>query len=123
MGLTNIGDIAVLYNKIEQLENLLSIKELNLKEQVQELQRIVFEGDVLLEDDESWDVVRRKRDYLLKSTDWTMTPGSTVDQAAWAAYRQILRDLPQTFKNTGLKSIRWPKRPAVSGPNTIVNKK
>lgn len=123
MGLTNIGDIAVLYEKIEQLETLLAIKELNLKEQVLELQAVVFEGDILLEKDESWDIVRQKRDYLLKSTDWTMTPGSTVDQAAWAAYRQILRDLPQTFKNTGLQSIRWPKRPAVSGPNTIVNKK
>lgn len=123
MGLTSIGDIAVLYEKIEQLEKNLVATEESLQRQICELQDILFEGDILNELDESWEIVRKKRDYLLKSTDWIMTPGSTMDQSAWAAYRQVLRDLPQTYSKTGLQSIRWPKRPAVSGPNTIVSKK
>lgn len=123
MGLTSIGDIAVLYEKIEQLEKDLAATEESLQRQICELQEILFEGDILNEEDTSWDIVRKKRDYLLKSTDWIMTPGSTLDQSAWAAYRQVLRDLPQTYSKTKLSSIRWPKRPAVSGPNTIVSKK
>lgn len=123
MGLTSIGDIAVLYEKIEQLEKELSTVEEVLQRQICELQDILFEGDILNELDGSWEIVRKKRDYLLKSTDWIMTPGATLDQSAWAAYRQVLRDLPQTYSKTGLESIRWPKRPAVSGPNTIVDKK
>lgn len=123
MGLTSIGDIAVLYEKIEQLEKDLVATEESLQRQICELQDILFEGDILIEEDESWEIIRKKRDYLLKSTDWIMTPGSTLDQSAWAAYRQVLRDLPQTYAKTGLSSIRWPKRPAVSGPNTIVSKK
>jgi len=123
MGLTSVGDIAVLYKKIERLEFLLLTKEDQLRKEVDRLQRSVFKGEILLEKDTSWEIVRKKRDYLLESTDWTMTPGSTVDQSAWSAYRQILRDLPQTFKSSNLNAIRWPKQPAVSGPNTIVDKK
>jgi hypothetical protein len=123
MGLTSIGDIAVLYEKIEQLEKDLASTEEVLQRQICDLQDILFECDILNELDDSWEIVRKKRDYLLKSTDWTMIPGSTLDQSAWAAYRQVLRDLPQTYFKTGLSSIRWPKRPAVSGPNTIVDKK
>ena len=33
--------------------------------------------------------IRTKRDQILKDTDWTMTTGATVDQAQWAAYRQV----------------------------------
>jgi hypothetical protein len=123
MGLTSVGDIAVLYEKIEQLEASLVEIEESLQLQIVELQEIIFEGDILSEEDSSWEIIRKKRDYLLKSTDWIMTPGSSLDQSAWAAYRQVLRDLPQTYQKTGLASIRWPKRPAMSGPNTIVSKK
>ena len=75
MGLTSVGDIAVLYEKIEQLEaSLIKIEE-SLQLQIVELQEIIFEGDILSEEDSSWEIVRKKRDYLLKSTDWIMTPG------------------------------------------------
>ena len=43
-----------------------------------------------------WQAIREKRDVLIRESDWTMTPGATVDQAQWTAYRQVLRDLPQT---------------------------
>lgn len=89
-----------------------------LKERVEILEEILREKEVLNASNESWEIVRAKRNYLLKSTDWTMTPGSTLDQAQWAAYRQILRDLPQTYSATGVKSVVWPQQPSTLGPNT-----
>jgi hypothetical protein len=117
MGLTTQPDIAILYEKIKQIEEDLLQQVSLLKKDIKKLSAVIFEGNVLLEKDESWDIVRKKRDYLLKSTDWTLTPGSSVDQSAWAAYRQILRDLPQTYLKSGVHSVRWPKTPSISGPN------
>lgn len=64
----------------------------------------------------TWDTIRSKRNQLLRDTDWTMIPGATVDQAQWAAYRQILRDLPQNYDNP--EDVVWPTQPSTSGPNT-----
>lgn len=66
----------------------------------------------------TWDTIRAKRDQLILDSDWTMTPGATVDQAQWAAYRQILRDLPQTFAESGPESVIWPTAPSTAGPNS-----
>jgi len=66
----------------------------------------------------TWDTIRTKRDQLIADSDWTMIPGATVDQAAWAAYRQVLRDLPQTYAATGPESVVWPVEPSTAGPNT-----
>lgn len=90
----------------------------DLLERVTALEAILFESRILEEPDSSWEVVRNKRDYLLSSSDWTMTPGATLDQAQWSAYRQILRDLPQVYKGTAPEAIKWPKRPSSAGPNT-----
>jgi hypothetical protein len=38
--------------------------------------------------------LRLWRDSELKATDWTQTADAPVDKAAWATYRQVLRDLP-----------------------------
>ena len=64
-----------------------------------------------------WQAIRVKRDALILQSDWTMTPGATVDQAQWTAYRQVLRDLPQTYENA--EDVVWPTLPSTSGPNTI----
>lgn len=66
----------------------------------------------------TWDTIRAKRDQLIRDSDYTMTPGATVDQGAWASYRQILRDLPQTFAKTGPESVVWPTEPSTDGPNS-----
>jgi hypothetical protein len=66
----------------------------------------------------TWDAIREKRDQIIRDTDWTMTPDASVDQAQWAAYRQILRDLPQTFAKTGPESVIWPEQPTTDGPNS-----
>jgi len=66
----------------------------------------------------TWDNIRAKRDDLLKDTDWTMTAGATVDQAQWAAYRQVIRDIPQTYKDKTPDDVVWPTQPSTAGPNT-----
>jgi hypothetical protein len=38
--------------------------------------------------------LRYWRDIELARTDWTQVADAPVDQAAWATYRQALRDLP-----------------------------
>jgi len=68
----------------------------------------------------TWDTIRTKRDQLVRDSDWTMTPGASLDQAQWASYRQILRDLPQTFATTGPESVVWPVVPSTAGPNTDI---
>jgi hypothetical protein len=77
------------------------------------------EGNTPLPPDEPnpWEAIRQKRDQLIRDSDWTMIPGATVDQAQWSAYRQILRDLPQTYSNP--EDVVWPTTPSTSGPNTI----
>ena len=65
-----------------------------------------------------WDRAREKRDSLLKDSDWTMTTGATVDQAQWSAYREKLRDIPQTYKGKATSEIVWPTAPSTKGPNS-----
>ena len=79
------------------------------------------EGNEPLPADEpalTWDDIRAKRDQLIKDSDWTMTADATLNQAAWAEYRQKLRDIPQTYAATGPESVVWPEPPPISGPNT-----
>ena len=66
----------------------------------------------------TWDDIRAKRDGILQSTDWTMTTGASVDQAQWAAYRQNIRDIPQTYKDKTPDDVVWPTQPSTAGPNT-----
>jgi hypothetical protein len=57
--------------------------------------------------DTQWQVVRTQRNQMLKDTDWTQLSDSPVDKAAWALYRQALRDItqqPDPF------NITWPKQ-------------
>jgi len=80
------------------------------------------EGNEPLPDPEerpyTWEQAIAKRDNLLMASDWTMTPGVTVNQHDWAVYRQILRDIPQTFKGLDPLQIIWPEKPSTAGPNT-----
>ena len=66
----------------------------------------------------TWADIRSKRDSILQATDWTMTTGATVDQAQWAAYRQVIRDIPQTYKDKTPDDVVWPTQPSTAGPNT-----
>ena len=80
----------------------------------------VAEGNTAEKADDTltWDDIRATRDQILRDTDWTMTTGATVDQAQWAAYRQVIRDIPQTYKDKTPDDVVWPTQPSTKGPNT-----
>ena len=103
MGLTLVGDIASLQNQFEVI-----------KEEIDKQ----FDKTILNLEETSWAIIRKKRDFLLRTTDWTMTPGCTVDQSAWASYRQSLRDIPQTYRVDGYSAVEWPTVPSTKGPHT-----
>ena len=58
---------------------------------------------------EQADNIRNLRTEKLKDTDWTQVPDAPVDQTAWAAYRQQLRDITEQegFPTT----VVWPSKP------------
>ena len=53
--------------------------------------------------------VRTSRGDKLKDSDWTQVADAPVDKAAWATYRQALRDVTQ---QSGFPwTIEWPTQP------------
>lgn len=52
---------------------------------------------------------RAKRNTLLAASDWTQVADAPVDQAAWATYRQELRDI--TSQEGFPEAITWPVAP------------
>ena len=60
-------------------------------------------------DAEQAKAVRSDRDKRLSDTDWTQVADAPVDKAAWATYRQALRDVPS---QAGFPyDITWPSKP------------
>lgn len=54
-------------------------------------------------------IVRRDRNNRLMESDWTQVADAPVDKAAWAGYRQALRDLS---KQSGFPwDVHWPSQP------------
>lgn len=53
--------------------------------------------------------LRYWRDTELARTDWTQVADAPVNQAAWATYRQALRDLPAS--NDDPREIELPVAP------------
>jgi hypothetical protein len=62
------------------------------------------------DDEVSWRQLRRDRDRRLAACDWTQVPDAPVNQAAWAVYRQQLRDLPDNTEDP--RNPVWPTPPA-----------
>lgn len=65
-------------------------------------------------------LIRKVRNRKLLSSDWTQgadSPLSDAKKAEWAAYRQALRDITDTYNNstvtsmTEFNSIVWPEQP------------
>ena len=73
-----------------------------------------YNGEYTIEEvPETAEEARAKRDKLLAATDWTQVLDAPIDEdtkAAYRAYRQALRDVPQQegFPET----IIWPELPA-----------
>lgn len=60
----------------------------------------------------TWDAVRDKRGHLISDCDWTQLPDSPLsatETAAWATYRQSLRDITNVFATPN--EVIWPQPP------------
>jgi len=104
---------------IDGKEMIVPINNNNIEYQA--IQEWVAEGNTVEAADTetlTWDSIRTTRDQILIDTDWTMTTGASVDQAQWAAYRQNIRDIPQTYKDKTPDDVVWPTQPSTAGPNT-----
>ena len=68
-----------------------------------------WEEEANIETDWLFERIRNWRSQELAASDWTQVADSTADKAAWATYRQALRDLPS--QNADPKKIVFPSRP------------
>lgn len=75
--------------------------------------------------DEAWAALRTERNARLAASDWTQlqdTHLSDAKKAAWADYRQELRDLPDEITLTSpsdLDAVPWPLDPTVTPPTPV----
>ena len=102
----------------QELDTDLSMEEIYVKDsQVIALPPMPDYPVVFNPDTEAWvlddagcveDAIR-KRNRLLYECDWTQVADAPVDQAAWAAYRQELRDV--TSQETFPSEVTWPVPP------------
>lgn len=59
--------------------------------------------------DRAASALRTERNAKLAESDWTQIADATVDKAAWASYRQALRDIT---KQAGFPAtVVWPEKP------------
>lgn len=59
-----------------------------------------------------WSAFRTERDARLSACDWTQLPDAPLtdeQREAWAEYRQLLRDLPDSTDNPA--EPNWPEQP------------
>jgi hypothetical protein len=68
-----------------------------------------YEAYCFAKDTEHSKIIRTERNKRLADCDWTQLPDAPVDTAAWAAYRQLLREVPS---QDGFPwEIVWPEEP------------
>lgn len=53
-------------------------------------------------------IKKEERNRLLSESDWTQMPDAPTDKAAWAVYRQALRDIT---KQPSWPEVDWPQKP------------
>lgn len=58
----------------------------------------------------TWEDIISLRDELLAQSDYTQLPDVNLpNKQEWANYRQLLRDIPQTYQTP--ESVVWPEKP------------
>lgn len=65
--------------------------------------------EIIAADTKTANRVRQIRTRLLTESDWTQVSDAPVDKAAWASYRQALRDI--TAQSGFPYNIVWPEKP------------
>ena len=72
------------------------------------------EWEINKKSERKWNSVRAQRNQLLAQSDWTQVADAPGDKAAWATYRQALRNLPST--STDPDALIWPNSPDAPAP-------
>jgi len=99
--------------KVDKYDNITWIDEIPNKPSQEQIQAKIAE----LEAAEPLRLLRIQRNQLLQETDWTQNRDVTLaNDAEWAAYRQALRDLPNTAtpeldEYGNLTNVTWPEKP------------
>jgi len=61
-------------------------------------------------EEDRWEQMRRRRDFLLFESDWTQSRDVVLsNDDDWKVYRQALRDLPENILD--ITNITWPVSP------------
>jgi hypothetical protein len=75
----------------------------------------ILNGEAVIRTDNALEILRLKRDALLKESDWTLMPDSPLSDSKkteWATYRQSLRDLPSNNNDiTSIDDVVFPNKP------------
>ena len=75
----------------------------------------ILNGEAVIRTDNALEILRLKRDALLKESDWTLMPNSPLSDSKkteWATYRQSLRDLPSNNNDiTSIDDVVFPNKP------------
>ena len=75
----------------------------------------ILNGEAVIRTDNALEILRLKRDALLKESDWTLMPDSPLSdykKTEWATYRQSLRDLPSNNNDiTSIDDVVFPNKP------------
>ncbi len=66
--------------------------------------------EIELNKQRAMDKLRGERNARLAACDYTQLPDFAGDKAAWATYRQTLRDLPSTVADARIFDT-WPNKP------------
>ena len=75
----------------------------------------IIDGEAVVRTDNTLEILRNKRNELLKQSDWTQvndSPLSDSKKQEWATYRQSLRDLPSTNQSVNnIADVIFPSMP------------
>jgi hypothetical protein len=75
----------------------------------------IVNGEAVIRTDNVLEILRNKRNELLKQSDWTQvndSPLSDSKKQEWATYRQSLRDLPSTNQSVNnIADVIFPSMP------------
>jgi len=75
----------------------------------------IVNGEAVIRTDNVLEILRNKRNELLKQSDWTQVndcPLSDSKKQEWATYRQSLRDLPSTNQSVNnIADVIFPSMP------------
>lgn len=104
--------IVICNNPDEQISN----GEAYIEGSFSDIEYVIVDGQPELKPAPAFDAesaalsIRIKRNKLLLSSDYTQLPDSKVDKAAWAEYREALRNI--TGQSTFPENPVWPIAPA-----------